>query len=583
MKDERFDVIVIGGGPNGMTTAAYVAKCGLSVVVLEERVECGGACETQEPIPGVRIFPHAMLMYAAPAPGFEQLELWKYGFRMNWDPMDFVAPESMLLACTDGWRAYTDKDMEGWGTLGGMFGDPPFTKELMRSVFWTPPHPPEVEVNANNIPFMEVFKKHAPHVWSEDLLQGTMFDVLDEYCETEWFKTCMAYASYASGAAAHWEGVAIPAIACTELLTLTNTGMTSLPRAGLHGYFHAIHRAAVHNGAVVRTSCPVDEIIVDDGRAVAVRLRETAASGGKTIRANKAVIAACDVHQAFQKMVGPRHLDPGFIQNVKDISLKNQTLYVSTFFVKDPLTYKDQFKTGPNGLDVANLRAVGPNKYPWGGVYPCDHRDIYLADCADIDGHKQKPTIDPKHKMWFQTPSMAFDPSDPQGYHPKGHLVAAFEMALTSPDYHIEGEDAPDKYRDELMQYAVDCYSQVFDGLDENNIIHHWYATGREVELRNTGLIGGTWAGSRHCEDQLWEKRPCEGLERYRSPIDGLYHAHQTSGHPGGLCLMAIPYNLMHILIEDGIAEPGDWWYAAPEYIPQEGKISADPNKKSKL
>jgi hypothetical protein len=38
---------------------------------------------------------------------------------------------------------------------------------------------------------------------------------------------------------------------------------------------------------------------------------------------------------------------------------------------------------------------------------------------------------------------------------------------------------------------------------------------------------------------------------------------------------MAIPYNLMHILIEDGIAEPGDWWYASPYYIPQEGKISA--------
>jgi hypothetical protein len=71
-------------------------------------------------------------------------------------------------------------------------------------------------------------------------------------------------------------------------------------------------------------------------------------------------------------------------------------------------------------------------------------------------------------------------------------------------------------------------------------------------------------------------------LARYRSPIEGLYHAHQTSGHPGGLCLMAIPYNLMHILIEDGIAEPGAWWYPSPYYIPQEGKISADPTKKSK-
>lgn len=582
-KDERFDVVIIGAGPNGMATGAYLAKSGLSVCVLEERTECGGACETQEPIPGVRIYPHAMLMYASPAPGFDQLELWKYGFRMNWDPTDFVAPESMLLACTDGWRSYTDKDLEGWGILGGMFGTPPFSKELMRSVFWTPPHPAEVEVTAENIPYMQVYKEHAPEVWSEDLLNGTMFDVLDEYCETEWFKTCMAYAAWASGAAAHWEGVAIPAIACAQLLTLTNMGATSFPRGGLHGYFHAIHRCAVHNGAVIRTSCPVDEIIIDDGRAIGVRLRETAASGGKTIRANKAVIAACDVHQAFLKLVGPRELDPSFIQNVKDISLKNQTLYVSQYMTKEPLQYKDKFKTADGIGDITKLRASGPNAYPWGGVYPCDHRDIYYADVADADGFKGRPTLKPEHKMWFEAPSLAFDPSDCQGHHPKGHISAPFEMALTSPDYHIEGEDAPDTYREWLGEYMTDCYASVFDGLEKDNIIHHWFATGREVELRNTGLIGGTWAGSRHCEDQLWGNRPCPGLERYRTPIDGLYHAHQTSGHPGGLCLMAIPYNLMHILIEDGIAEPGNWWYAAPQYIPEEGKISADPNKKSKI
>ena len=113
------------------------------------------------------------------------------------------------------------------------------------------------------------------------------------------------------------------------------------------------------------------------------------------------------------------------------------------------------------------------------------------------------------------------------------------------------------------------------DGLEDDNLIHHWSATGRDIEFRNTGLIGGTWAGSRHDEDQLWTNRPIPELARYRTPIEGLYHAHQTSGHPGALCLMAIPYNLMHILIEDGIAEPGDWWYASPWYIPQQGKISA--------
>jgi phytoene dehydrogenase-like protein len=81
--DERYDIVIIGGGPNGATAAAYLSKCGLSVCVLEERYEAGGSCETAEPMAGVRIYPHAMLMYASPAPGFEQLELWKYGFRMT--------------------------------------------------------------------------------------------------------------------------------------------------------------------------------------------------------------------------------------------------------------------------------------------------------------------------------------------------------------------------------------------------------------------------------------------------------------------------------------------------------------------
>ena len=107
-RDERYDVVIIGGGPNGMTAAAYVAKCGLQVCVLEERVECGGACETVEPVPGVRIYPHAMLMYASPAPGFDQLELveprgrrgiHEHGMRVDADPwyrLDGLARASAL-------------------------------------------------------------------------------------------------------------------------------------------------------------------------------------------------------------------------------------------------------------------------------------------------------------------------------------------------------------------------------------------------------------------------------------------------------------------------------------------------------
>ncbi len=567
-KDERFDVIIIGGGPNGMTTAAYLAKSGLSVCVLEERTECGGACETVEPIPGVRIYPHAMLMYASAAPGFDQLELHKYGFRMEWDPQDPLT-QPTGLACSDGWREITDKDKMGWAKIGGMLGQPAFTKDLLRATFWCPPHPPEVEVTDENTPYMQVYKQNQPDMWTHELREGTMFDLMDEHLETEHFKTAMAFAAWASGAAGHWEGVAVPAALCVHLLTLPSTGKNSIPRGGLHGYFHSILRAAVHKGAVLRTCCPVEEILIEDGRAVGVRLRDDAASGGKTIRANKAVIAAVDVHQAFLDLVGPRHLDPGFIRKVKDISLKNQTLYVSVFHTKKQLTFKPKF------AELADAKAVGPNRQLGLGIFPCDSREIYYENVADVDGRKGQPTVPPERLLWFQTPPQSFDPTDCQSNYPRGYISNAFEAAVTSPDYHKEGEDALDGYKAEMDAYMRAAYSNMVDGLDDDNVIHHWSATGRDIEFRNTGLIGGTWCGSRHDEDQSWTNRPIPELARYRTPIEGLYHAHQTSGHPGGLCLMAIPYNLMHILIEDGVAEPGEWWYASPWYIPQEGKISA--------
>jgi phytoene dehydrogenase-like protein len=486
---------------------------------------------------------------------------------MEWDPGFAASEEFAALACTEGWRPMTTKDKMGWALLGGLLGQPPYTRELMRAAFWCPPHPPEVEITDDNVPYMQVYKRHQPDIYTHELREMTMLDLLDEHCESEHFKAGMAFAAWASGAAGHWEGVAVPATLCVQLLTLPNTGQRSIPRGGLHGYLHAIHRAAVHRGAVIRTCCPVDEILVDDGRAVGVRLRETAAMGGRTIRANKAVIAACDMHQLFLRLIGPRHLDPGLIQKVRDVSLKNQTLYVSVFHTKRQLRLKPPFEQ--------DVRYVGANRQPGIGIYPCDSREIYFENVADVDGRKGQPTVPAERAMWFQAPPQSFDPTDCQAGYPRGHISIPFEMAVTSPDYHKEGEDALDRYKKEMDAYMRKAYSQMLDGLEDDNVLHHWSATGRDVEFRNSGLIGGTWCGSRHDEDQLWTNRPIPELARYRTPIDGLYHAHQTSGHPGGLCLMAIPYNLMHILIEDGVAEPGDWWYPSPWYIAQEGKISA--------
>ena len=112
-----------------------------------------------------------------------------------------------------------------------------------------------------------------------------------------------------------------------------------------------------------------------------------------------------------------------------------------------------------------------------------------------------------------------------------------------------------------------------FENLDDDNLVKMWSDSPWEQEFRNTGMLGGSWYGTRCDRDEWWNERPLPELARYRVPdIEGLYLAHQSAAHPGGLCLMAVGYNLMHILIEDGIAEPGPWWYASPWYIPQSSR-----------
>ena len=102
--------------------------------------------------------------------------------------------------------------------------------------------------------------------------------------------------------------------------------------------------------------------------------------GGRRIWADKAVISACDVHQTFLKLVGPRHLDPAILRKIEDISLKNQTLYVSTFHTKKPMRFNTKFQKFAEG------RGVGPHNIPSGAVYPVDSREMYYADVADVDG-----------------------------------------------------------------------------------------------------------------------------------------------------------------------------------------------------
>jgi phytoene dehydrogenase-like protein len=567
--NEKYDVVIVGAGHNGTTTAAYLAKCGLSVCLLEERPECGGAQENVEPIAGVRTAPHAVGNYAGAAPGWEQLELWKYGFRMDANPREAWQAsqpswEDARCFTTKGLPGLTKKDINGWAKLSGFLGQPPFTTELLRAVYYCPPHPPEVELTPENIPFMQVYKKHQPDVWTEELLEMTMFDLLDEYCETEPFKVDKAYKALMSGAFGHFQGQAIPALASVVAPAPPYMPRPVGPRGNMHGYYHAILRCAIAHGVTVRTCCPVDEIIVNNGTAVGVRLRETATCSEKTIWAKKAVISATDIRQTFLKLIGPQHLDAGFRQRIADLSLKGGSLTYYIVVTREPLRHPPKYEAGWAGIGVFV-----------GGMGCFDSRELYFEHVTDVLGKKGMPTMSPDRVLWNHMATTIYDVTHPQCTRPGLWVEGPACVMFPTPEYQPDGHDAQYRKRAEILEYMRTVVRQYVENLNSDNVVAEFLETPYDQEFRNTGMLGGSWYGVRPCKDEWWNQRPLPELARYRAPIDGLYLGHQSSAHPGGLCIQAVAYNLMHTLIEDGIAEPGDWWYPSPWYIPQQGKKSA--------
>jgi len=141
-RDERFEIVIVGGGPNGMTTAAYLAKCGLRVCVLEERTECAAPVRPGAD-PGRAHLParHAHVRLAGARITSSSSCT---GMASGWSGTLRTRSRRAPAARLHRWLAVpTDRDKLGWAKIGGLLGSPPFTRELMRAAFWCPPHPPK--------------------------------------------------------------------------------------------------------------------------------------------------------------------------------------------------------------------------------------------------------------------------------------------------------------------------------------------------------------------------------------------------------------------------------------------------------
>ncbi len=563
-KKSRYDFVVVGGGPNGLGIAAYLSKWGFSVCMLEARPEIGGGAENTEPEPGFSIDPHASFFYGSMGPGPEQLELGKYGFRLSnsTGSASFTSDgRKTIIDNTGMFEGVAFEDLPKFvESLGGSSDGSKFfiefmvnlqarVQELVRSIYWTPAYDHKWRIPKDELPESRIFKDIVP-IWDDAYLDMSLYEFLNSFDLPDPMMCGALINAWGNGPHPYYKGMLIPAFGVGLLLGTTLPS----PVGGMHALAHALARCTLAHGGKIFVNSPVSEIIVEDGRAVGVRVDDESVLEEKTIWANMAVIADTHVKQ-LPKLVSPGALTPDLTAKINDVSLKGGSLWVMNMLVNE----LPQFTQAPHLNQPGNMEPT---------VYVLNaETDKLLELMRDVQTFRTHPTeLDHYGGLWFIV----------QGTHDRtrvrpgdGRHIIYHNLQVPAPEEHRDGPEAVNRARDEIVDNIKTVIRQYAPNMTDDKYDKIWVNTPYDSSMRNMAFVGGQWMGMRESEQEWGGNKPVPELARYRTPIDGLYLCHQTS-HPGGLCLIAVPYNLMHILHEDypEVAQSTpDWWYPSPYHI----------------
>ena len=500
------DVVVIGGGHNGLVTAAYLAKAGKEVRLLERASEVGGILRGSEFAPGFIAPGPAHTVGRLRASVVKDLKLRRHGF----EP---IAPDARVFAPQpDGggitfWadagktaneiRAFSARDAEIY---------PDFDKRIRAMASFvayilaaTPPDvaAPSIADAIAGLKLGKAFRDLGAKAGRETIraLPMAVADLVQEVFESEAVRGPLATRGVLYTNLGPWA-------AGTAQVLLTDSagndggaaGQATFARGGTGALAVALRRAAESLGVQVRTGIDVTEVLTRDGRAVGVRT-----AGGETIEA-RLVVSAADPKRTL-RMVDPEVLGPHMVWRGENIRQPGATGKVNLALGEMP-TF--------NGATHEQLRGrivIGPSI-------------DYVEKACDAwkYGHLAE-------EPWLEAtiPSLS-DPSlAPEGKHVMSVLVEAAPRTLRGTDWSAE--------RERLGDVAVKTLDRYAPGLGEM-VEAREVITPEDLET-GYGLTGGHVYHAEPGLDQFFVWRPLNGHARYRFVVDGLYLA-GSGAHPGG-------------------------------------------------
>jgi phytoene dehydrogenase-like protein len=498
---KRYDAVVIGGGHNGLTAACYLAKAGLSVVVLERREIVGGACVTEELFPGFRLNVASYTIGMLQPEIVRELNLAEAGFASYVRDPQYtgVFPDGRhLVVYPDLERTVADvarlstRDAETWPRFEADAGR---VGAILREWFLRPAD------DWTWADFARAFSDRDGQRLLARFILGTTRDLVDTYFESEAVKGVLAF----GGAVGTFVGPSTPGSAYSKAHHLAArvgdyVGCFGYIRGGMGALSQALAAILRRHGGEVRTNVTVEHVLVRDGAATGVVLAD-----GEEVPA-RVVLSNADPKHTLLGLVGEQALDSDVVAD-----LRRYRTTGCSYKINCALDALPRFRALPPGDQTLYLR---------GGVVISPSLDYLEAAYADAQA----------------------------GRVPRRPYAIVHFQSITDPDLAPAGKHTMTVYGDWVPYRPADgpwtaerrrsFVEDVFDTIAEHapnirDVIRDWMVlVPPDIEAR-FNITGGNIFHGDLIPEQLFSLRPIPGYGGHRMPVANLYLCGSGS-HPGG-------------------------------------------------